>query len=233
VRASRVLGRGMVEFDQVAPGLWAWTQDHPEWQPDAGWEPRVTSWCLEAPDTTVLIDPLLAPDDAPGAGELWQRLDQSVLRGQLPLAVVVVKPDHVRSAADALRRYAEQPSSFVWGSSAVGPRLDPHTPFQSVTAGDRLPGGVLALDDGRGKGELPLWIPSHRALVFADAVIARPNGALRVWWAPGYRERVLPALRALLHLPVERVLVSHGPSVRAGGRAALAQALERPPWRGE
>src|SRR5688572_2010150 len=121
----------MIEFTQIAAGLWSWTQDHPEWEPGGGWEPAVTSWCLEAPDTTVLIDPLVPADGDPGAAELWQRLDQSVLRGQLPLAVVVVKPDHVRSASALLRRYARQPSSHVWGSAAVRAGLEPGTPFQA------------------------------------------------------------------------------------------------------
>jgi hypothetical protein len=39
---------------------------------------------------------------------------------------------------------------------------------------------------------------------------------------------VLPALSALLALPFEHVLVSHGEPVH--DRAAFEAALERPPW---
>jgi hypothetical protein len=42
---------------------------------------------------------------------------------------------------------------------------------------------------------------------------------------------VLPALRALLDLPFQHVLVSHGEPVH--DRAEYERALERPPWTGE
>jgi glyoxylase-like metal-dependent hydrolase (beta-lactamase superfamily II) len=48
---------------------------------------------------------------------------------------------------------------------------------------------------------------------------------------PALEERALPALRALLQLPFERVIVSHGEPVH--DRAEFELALERPPWTGE
>ena len=48
-----------------------------------------------------------------------------------------------------------------------------------------------------------------------------------MWGTPWHEERVLPALRKLLELPFELVIVSHGEPVH--GRAAFEQALERPP----
>ena len=47
---------------------------------------------------------------------------------------------------------------------------------------------------------------------------------------PSLEERALPALRALLDLPFERVIVSHGEPVH--DRAAYERALELPPWGG-
>ena len=44
----------------------------------------------------------------------------------------------------------------------------------------------------------------------------------------GAEERTLPALRALLELPFELVLVSHGEPVH--DRAAFEAALAREPW---
>jgi glyoxylase-like metal-dependent hydrolase (beta-lactamase superfamily II) len=64
-------------------------------------------------------------------------------------------------------------------------------------------------------------------LVFADALTA-PGGELRVWATPWHRERALPALRALLELPFEQVIVSHGEPVH--DRAAYERALDLPPW---
>jgi glyoxylase-like metal-dependent hydrolase (beta-lactamase superfamily II) len=77
--------------------------------------------------------------------------------------------------------------------------------------------------------ETPLWLPEQRALVFADALTER-GGNLLVWGTPWHEERVLPALRALLDLPFEHVIVSHGEPVH--DRAAYERALELPPWTG-
>ena len=64
-------------------------------------------------------------------------------------------------------------------------------------------------------------------MVFADALTA-PQGELRVWASPAHEARALPALRELLELPFERVIVSHGDPVH--DRAAFERALEREPW---
>jgi hypothetical protein len=68
-------------------------------------------------------------------------------------------------------------------------------------------------------------------IVFADGLTAPEagGGLLRVWWTPILERRVMPALRAMLDLPFERVLVSHGEPVhsRADFEAALS---EREPW---
>ena len=55
-----------------------------------------------------------------------------------------------------------------------------------------------------------------------------PSGVLRVWATPWHEERMLPALRGLLDLPFELVLVSHGEPVH--DRAAFEAALGREPW---
>ena len=85
--------------------------------------------------------------------------------------------------------------------------------------------------------ETPLLLPSHRALVFGDAV-AEVDGDLRVWSGERvdadvsrfYRERFNPTLEPLLELDFDRVLVTHGEPVLADGRARLAQALRDEPW---
>ena len=51
---------------------------------------------------------------------------------------------------------------------------------------------------------------------------------LRVWGTRWYEERTLPAFRAMLDLPFEHVLVSHGEPVHT--RADFEAALERRPW---
>lgn len=53
---------------------------------------------------------------------------------------------------------------------------------------------------------------------------------LHVWATPWHDERALPALRALLDLPFEHVIVSHGEPLH--GREAYERAPGLPPWSG-
>ena len=202
-----------VEIVDVAPGLWLWRREHPDWAPHLGWEPHVTSTVVESADEVVLIDPLAPPEDA---REVWERLD-----ARPPTAIAILKPDHVRDVDLFARRY---------GARGYGPFLfwageAPETTLEPVEPGTVLPGGLVALYDGRGRMETPLWLPEQRALVFADALTER-DGHLRVWGTPWHEERALPALRALLDLPFEHVIVSHGAPLH--DRAAYERALELP-----
>ena len=202
------------QLRDVAPGLWIWGVEHPDWVPGEGWEPLVWSTCADCGDEVLVLD----PGDPGDGGPVRERLD-----ARPPTCVVILKPDHVR-AVDA---FAER-----YGASACGPSLFlpddvPRTRLQPIEPGSRLPGGAQALYDGRGRGETPLWLPSHRALVFADALTA-PDGELRVWATPWHEERVLPALRAMLDLSFETVIVSHGEPVH--DRAAFEAALGRPAY---
>ena len=199
----------------MAAGLWLWRQRHSQWREGDDWEPKVSSFAVESRGQTVLLDPLAPP---PSAGELWTRLDAGP-----PTAIVVLKPDHVRDVDLFVRWY---------GAPAHGPWLFwrddlPRTELTPVRPGDELPGGLRALYDGRGSMETPVYLPEQRALVFADGMTA-PGGTLRVWWTPALEERALPALRAMLDLPFELVLVSHGEPVH--DRGEFEAALEREPW---
>jgi len=204
----------MVEMIDVAPGLWIWWVEHPGWREDAGWEPPVTSTLVESGGETAVLDAIAPPADA---REIWDRLD-----ARPPTLAVVLKPDHVRDVDVFVRRY---------GARAYGPWLFwrhdiPDTELVPLQPGDELPGGLIGLYDGRGRGETPLWLPEQHALVFADALTA-PEGELRIWATP-HEERALSALKALLELPFEHVIVSHGEPLH--DRAAYERALELPPW---
>jgi hypothetical protein len=203
----------MTEIIDVAAGLWVWRREHPDWDGQADWGPSVASTCVESGGEVVLLDPLEPDDD-----EVWGRFD-----ARPPTVVCVLKPDHVRDVDLFVRRC---------GSRAYGPFLFwrdniPETQLEPVNPGDELPGGLLALYDGRNRQETPVWLPEQRAIVFADGLTA-PHGDLLVWATPWHEERVLPALRALLELPFEHVIVSHGDPVH--DRAAFERALELRPW---
>jgi hypothetical protein len=205
------------ELRDVCPGLWLWRVEHPDWTPEADWWPQVTSTCVESDGEVALLDPIAPRDDAT---ELWDRLD-----ARPPTLAVVLKPDHVRDVDLFVRRYG----SRAFGPSLFWPHDVPETDLEPIEPGSELPGRLVALYDGRGRNETPLWLPEQRALVFADALTA-PEGELRVWSTPWHEERALPALWALLELPFERVIVSHGEPVH--DRAAYERALELPAWGG-
>jgi len=200
------------EIRDVSPGLWIWRVDHPDWKSEASWEPPVTSTCVQSRGEVLVLDALAPPE----GDEVWERLD-----ARPPTAAVVLKPDHVRDVDLFVNRY---------GCRAFGPWLffrgdAPETELEPLEPGVELPGGPLALYDGRYRMETPLWLPEQRALVFADALTER-HGELLVWGSRGHEERVLPALRKLLDLPFEDVIVSHGEPVH--DRAAFERALELP-----
>jgi hypothetical protein len=205
----------MSETIDVAPGLWIWRVEHPDWDSDAGWEPPVTTTVVESRGEVAVLDAIAPPAEA---SEIWERLE-----ARPPTLAVVLKPDHVRDVDLFVRRY---------GARAYGPSLFwrhniPETELEPIDPGTELPGGLVALYDGRGRAETPLWLPEQRALVFADA-LTESDGALRVWGTPWHELTVLPALRAMLELPFEHVIVSHGQPVH--DRAAFERALELPPF---
>jgi hypothetical protein len=204
-----------VELLDIAPGLWIWRLDHPDWTPGHGWEAAVACTCVESGGEVVLLDPLAPPDDE---REFWDRLE-----ARPPTVVAVLKPDHVRDVDRFVERY---------GARGFGPRSYyktdiPETDLEPMFRSTTLPGGLEVLDDGRGQSETPVYLPEQKTLVFADGLTA-PDGELRVWASHWHERRTLPVLRELLDLPFERVIVSHGEPVH--DRAAYERALELPPY---
>jgi hypothetical protein len=210
--------------------LWRWTARHPEWHPGE-FGKEVACFALRAGGDTILIDPLLPPDPEP----VLDRIDRML--GER-LAVLVTIPYHVRSSEEIWRRYRGRLETGIWGHPACRKRLADDRGFRAFQPGDELPAGVSAHAIGRPRRfEMPLYVPSHRALAFGDAV-AEADGRLRVW-ADGrvdddmirfYRERFNPTLEPLLELDVERVLVTHGQPVLEDARAQLQAALRAKPW---
>ena len=203
----------MDQVQDVAPGLWIWRLSYPDWHEGAGWPEVVTSTCVESGGEVAVLDPLAPPDDS----EVWERLE-----AKRPTLAVVLKPDHVRNVDLFVGRY---------GARAFGPWLFerqniPQTELEPIEPGSELPGGLRALYDGRGRNETPLWLPEQRTLVCADALIGA-GGKLLIWDTP-HIDRARAALRELLELPFERVIVSHGEPVH--DRAAFERALESPTW---
>jgi glyoxylase-like metal-dependent hydrolase (beta-lactamase superfamily II) len=191
---------------QIAPGLRRWTARHDEWNE------RVAALAVDTDDGLVLVDPIDAP---PAIGA--------------PAHVLLTVYWHGRSSAKlgAARIWAPKRSQRALGSRAI-------TVTDAFRAGDALPGGIVALQTPRA-AEVAYWLPAQRALVVGDVLLgagAKPHATgapLRLcperWLGAGTHEDLRTMLRALLDLPVEHVLVSHGEPVLGGGREALAAVL--------
>jgi glyoxylase-like metal-dependent hydrolase (beta-lactamase superfamily II) len=201
----------------VARGLWIWRPPHPHWTEKADWQRMVTSTYVKSRGERVVIDALAPPRDAKG---VWKRLDSHP-----PTVAIVTMPDHVRDVDLFVRLY---------GCRAFGPRMFwpddvPKSKLEPVISERKLPGGLMPLHDGRGRLETPIWLPEQRVIVFGDALTERA-GQLRVWNSPWHKQRELPALKAMLKLPFERIIISHCDTEPVQARAAFERALELPPW---
>lgn len=215
---------------QLAPGLWSWARRHPEWHPgELGRE--VVCFLIGAGEETLLVDPLLAGPDDPA----WELIDSQ--RGPA-LRILISIPYHVRSAEAVRERYRAEATVTIHGHPGCAKRLGSSAGFVPFAAGDDLPAGVTAHRIGKPvRFENPLHIPSHRALVFADAIAGTDDGP-RIWVGERvdervrrfYSERFVPTVEPLLELDFDRLLLTHGPSVLEGGKEALRSALGRPPW---
>jgi hypothetical protein len=194
-------------MDELLPGLWRWTASHPAWNP-AGepggvddWPQAVGSVAYEAPRTLVLIDPLI-PDPR---NAFIDALDALVERHARPVSILQTVRFHSRSIDELERRYADRIDEDP------GPGVEP------------VPIG--------GAGETMVWLSEPRALVPGDRLLGDGAGGLRM--SPDSWMRYLKleqaglaaALRPLLDLPVEAVIVSHGEPVLKDGRAAIEAAI--------
>ena len=184
-------------MNELAPGLWRWTARHPDWRESDGWNPEVGCVYYEAPDATVLIDPLVPLERE----RFFDALDRDVERRGLPVAILLTVPWHGRSAGELAERYktiSATPSGVeVLALSEVDDALYWLPEHRALVVGDVMygtPGGVRVCPDSYlDERSSPASIREH--------------------------------MRFLLDLPVERILVSHGEPVLEDGRAALERAL--------
>jgi hypothetical protein len=216
---------------KLAKDLWRWTARHPEWHPGE-FGSEVACFALRTGDDTVLIDPLLPPDPDPVLKLIEDNLGDR-------LTILITIPYHVRSSEAIWQRFRTDAKTAIRGHRACAKRLDKTSGFKELDPHDaKLPAGITPHPIGKPRRhETPLHVPSHKALVFGDAV-AEVDGKLVVWATDHvdakmerfHRERFNPTLEPLLKLDFDRVLVTHGQPIRKGGRAALRDALDRRPW---
>jgi hypothetical protein len=200
--------------DELRPGLWRWTASHPEWRAGAepgspdDWPQLVGCIAYESPKSLVLIDPLLPEGEE--RSQMLDTLDSLAERAGGSVAILTTISFHRRSRDELAQRYDAS----------------------TARAKDSPPRGVETLLL-RGFGETMVWLPEHRALVPGDRLLVDPDSGLRLCpesWL-GYLGTgvtladLREAMRPLLELPIEMVLVSHGEPVLIEGRAELRRAL--------
>jgi len=194
-----------VEALRLAEGLWRWTAPHPNWEnwPGHKREAREVG-CVyyEAPDATVLADPLVP------AGEedaFFRHLDCDVARRGLPVVILLTAEWHRRSADELGRRY-------------------------DARIGGALPGGVEEIPiEGADERQVAYFIHPHAALITCEVFGVDIDGALYVGQSPALKrpDELEASLDRIMELPVERLLVSHGEPVLANAKARMAEALAR------
>lgn len=205
------------ELHDIAPGLWIWRTEHPDWDPSADWKPPVTSTCVHSGNEVAVLDPIAPAYDA---AALWARLEAAP-----PTMAVVLSP--ITSATSISSAPATAPAPSGPGSTGATTCPIPSSRPSSRAASCREGCGRSTTGAGgwRRRSGFPISVRS----CFADALTA-PEGELRVWASPAHDDRALPALRALLELPFELVIVSHGDPVH--DRDAYERALELAPYSG-
>jgi glyoxylase-like metal-dependent hydrolase (beta-lactamase superfamily II) len=203
---------------EIIEGLWQFEALLPEWTENEsgedGWDQQVAWWAIATPHGLVLIDPLV--DD-------WDSLDQLVADRGGCAGIVRTCHWHQRSVSDVAGRYTAK----VWAKQ-YGDGRAPYAVDHAVGDRDELFDEVYVSEVER-EDEIALWLPRRRALVFGDAMLRTRAGDLRVcpesWTQPeGGPARLRALLRALTVLPVEHVLVSHGPLVLGSGAGSLRTA---------
>jgi hypothetical protein len=217
------------EPNEIAPGIWHWTARHPEWHPgDFGAE--VAAYAIEAGDDLLLIDPIVPEQDGAGLLGLLDRLAE----GRTTSSLITIGY-HVRSAEQLAERYGGR----IYGPHTCAKRLTDESLLTDFAPDTPGPAGTRSFGIGRPRrSERPIWIPSHNAVAFGDALVTSPQGELRIWVQDPvddrirsfYRDRFGPTLDPLRELPVEHVLVTHGEPIVGNGAGALQEAVAADPW---
>jgi metallo-beta-lactamase superfamily protein len=192
--------------DEIAPGIWHWTSEHPRW--------GIVVHSYHLPAEGVVIDPLASP-------EILDRLQEN----GPPTAVLLTNRHHYRSSGELAERFG----ATVRCSRAGLHEFTHGEQVEPFDFGDELPGGIVVHEVGAiCPDESALHIPRRRALALADgAVRMEPGGPLA--FVPdqfmddpeGTKEGLRESYRRLAELDFEHLLLAHGDPIVGDGREAL------------
>ena len=156
-------------MDEIRPGLWTWTGEHPEWTSEMTWGPEVRSYAVQVEDKVFLIDPVLPAPRADG--------------------VLLTVPWHRRAVDDIGLGVLDEPPAGIEARPGFFPE------------------------------ERVYWLPQFAAIVIGDSFI---DGNVPPFELANDDPAAPARMRALLELPFELVLPTHGDVTdRAGFEATL------------
>jgi hypothetical protein len=194
-------------MDEIAPGIWHWTADHPK----IHWE--VSSYFL--PESGALLDPLLPAEGIERLDELGP-----------PRLILLTNRHHWRHCDELTERFGIRVRAPLAGMHEYG-EGDPVDPYEP---GDELAdGAIVAYEVGViCPDECALHIPSVSALAVADGVINYrgldfvPDDLMD---DPEDTKQGLKGAYARLadELDFEHLLTAHGKPVVGGARDALRE----------
>jgi glyoxylase-like metal-dependent hydrolase (beta-lactamase superfamily II) len=200
---------------QLSERLAYWTEPHPSWRPNPEWPQEVGCVSYAAVDAFVLIDPLVRNDLSPSA---WDWLDSAVEGAAERVAVLLTAPWHERSTRDVVDRYAAE----VWIDPVARERIRDLAHLRTLPAGIEVftPRGVS-------EGQVAFFIEEERALIVAEFFLGMSAG-LQLMPSPATGDIVefAKSMNELRRLPIERVLVAHGPPILEAGSDAIVAALD-------
>jgi len=194
--------------EEIAPGIWHWTSEHPRW--------GIVVHSYHLPEERVVIDPLASP-------EILDRLREL----GAPTDVLLTNRHHYRSSGELAERFG----ATVRCSRAGLHEFTHGEQVEPFDVGDELSGGIVVHEVGAiCPDESALHIPKRRALALADgAVRMEPGGPLafvpdRFMDDPEETKTGLRTAYGRLaeELEFEHLLLAHGDPIVGNGREALA-----------
>jgi len=216
---------------EVAPGLWDWQAEHPEWQEGQRWGPVVSAHAFDDGERLLLFDPIAVPDairELAAQRETaivltapWHERDTQSLVAELGVPVYATRPE---TGPELVELYDVDPAR-VEGFVSSDLRWLVHEGGGEFHEIPPAPFG-LEVFTGRTRPDVVFWLEPARAVIAGDTLADWGDGlAIHGEWlsAKVPREEVAARLRPLLDKSVEIVLPAHGlPTDRAALEAALA-----------
>jgi hypothetical protein len=192
-------------MDEVLPGIWHWTAEHPKIHMEVS-----SHW---VPASRALIDPLLPPQEG-----------LAPFRRQPPDRVLLSNRHHLRHS----ERFAEEFGCTIECSIPGLHEFDGRVDVRGFEFGVEVAPDIEALEVGAiCPDETALWIRSAGALVIADGIM-RYGGEMR--FVPdgllgddpeGVKAGLRKSYASLLDRDFDSLLFAHGDPLIGGGKEAL------------